>query len=144
MGLALGIKGVALRKNGTVCKKIHNTDKVRKWEKRWTEAQRKLSRNYTQNKAKKRGESCYFNKRQKQICRMQTFHHLANRIVENFYLFARWQTNTYQKLWQKKVLSILELLNEMWRIWHWMTSCQSLLLSSKLGSFGHKKVAWTL
>ena len=45
----------------------------------------KLSRSYEQNKYKKVGENCYFNNRQKQICRVQKLHQRLANIRENYH-----------------------------------------------------------
>ena len=84
IGIDLGIKDFAMMSNGDVYENMNKTDKVRKLEKRLKHAQRKLSRSYEQNKFKKAGENCYFNNRQKQICRVQKLHQRLVNIRENY------------------------------------------------------------
>lgn len=85
IGIDLGIKDFAIISNGKVYGNINKTEKVRKLERRLKQAQRKLSRSYEQNKNKKAGETCYFNNRQKQICRVQKLHQRLANIRENYH-----------------------------------------------------------
>lgn len=85
IGIDLGIKDFAIISNGKVYGNINKTEKVRKLERRLKQAQRKLSRSYEQNKNKKAGETCYFNNRQKLICRVQKLHQRLANIRENYH-----------------------------------------------------------
>ena len=85
IGIDLGIKDFAIMSNGNIKENINKTNKVQKLERRLKQAQRKLSRSYKQNKNKKVGENCYFNNRQKQICRVQKLHQRLANIRENYH-----------------------------------------------------------
>lgn len=85
IGIDLGIKDFAVMSNGGVYGNINKTQKVRKLERRLKQAQRKLSRSYKENKFKKAGENCYFNNRQKQICRVQKLYQRLANIRDNYH-----------------------------------------------------------
>lgn len=90
IGIDLGIKDLAICSNGKTYKNINKTNKVKKLEKSLKRQQRKLSRKYESLKIrnkniKKRGEKSATRQNiQKQIAKVQKFHHKLSNIRKDY------------------------------------------------------------